>query len=189
MFLEVKWHRRRSNQYVRDRVGMSCTELNNNCQSPHKKPCSRFPHCVPLTPGKIIHLNTFYLHLHKADKSVVPAPDVLTHFASPPDEQVWTAAVLGNRGLSKAAFIPPLSREPGDMWHCTSLIQRVHPRGEGLSAHLSSPVLLPCWHPWAPWSSSSRSVTVPNTGTGWTQSGKLCTNFANCTYGKTCCSS
>lgn len=83
-----KWHRRRSNQYVCYRVSMSCTKLNNNCQSPHKKVSSRFPHCVPLTPGKIIHLNTFYLHLHKADKSIVLTADVLMHFTSPPDEQV-----------------------------------------------------------------------------------------------------
>lgn len=142
-----KWHRRRSNQYVCYRVSMSCTKLNNNCQSPHKKLSSGFPHCVPLTPGKIIHLNTFYLHLHKAEKSIVFTADVLMHFTSPPDEQVWTAVVLRNKGLSKAAFIPPLSCEPGDVWHRISLIQRMHPRGEGLSANLSSPVLPSCCSP------------------------------------------
>lgn len=59
-------------------------------------PRGGFRHCVPFTPGKKIHLNTFCPHLRNADKSVVLAPDVLTHFTSSPEP---TGMVLRTRGL------------------------------------------------------------------------------------------
>lgn len=48
---------------------------------------------------------------------------------------------------SNTAFIPPLSCRPGDMWHCISLIWRVHPRGEGPSANPSLIFPLFCCRP------------------------------------------
>lgn len=82
-----KGHRRRSNPYVLDRISKYRIELNKDCQSPHKTSSSGFPPQSPITCTNnawknIIHLKTFYQHLHNTDKPIVQALHVLMHFMS-----------------------------------------------------------------------------------------------------------
>lgn len=169
-FLEVKAHRRRSNWYTFNRVSVYCTELNNNFQSPHKTPSGGFPHCVPLTPGKKIHLNTFYPHLHNTDKSVVQTRDVLMHFRSSLELTGMNSSGPQERRTSHESHPrQPLSHphhpDPETCGIASASFNRCTPEAR---AHLLIPDHFPALllYLLAPRSSSSRSVIVPNSGAG-----------------------
>ena len=149
-FLEVKGHRRRLNWYVFNRVSVYCTKLNNDCQSPHKTSSSVFPRCIPLTPGKNLHLNTFHPHLHNTDKSIVLAPHVLMHFMSSPEPTGMNGSSPQEQRTSDESHPTQLLSHPHHLVLRTcgiSLTWKVHPRGEGLSANPLSLFPLSCRRP------------------------------------------